>query len=111
MSPARRPMKRTKSNNVTFLPKDLLTQVLARVASSSVSDLFNLELSCKDLLLLGQDDCVFEHASMEKFSISPCKESGNPEALYRQGMLEFFSLYKTSSGFQFLKTAAKKGHM
>ncbi|KAL5760102.1 hypothetical protein ACOSQ2_018940 [Xanthoceras sorbifolium] len=125
-------MKRTKPNNnnhkvgvsIKSLPRDLLTDVLARVASRSVVDLFNIELSCKDLFEVGNDDYVLQHACMDSFPLAPwpvsdeassflkrCKESGNAEALFRQGMFEYFTLSKMESGLELLKRAAKKEHI
>ncbi|KAK1576113.1 hypothetical protein Q3G72_011068 [Acer saccharum] len=125
-------MKRTKPNNkvgsrcnIKSLPKDLLTDVLARVASGSVADLFNVERSCKDLLEVGNDNYVLQHACMNSFYIAPdwhrsdkvslflrrCRESGNAEALFRQGMFEYFSLLETESGLVLLQRAAHKGHI
>ena len=125
-------MKRIKPNNkvgsrcnIKSLPKDLLTDVLARVASSSVADLFNVERSCKDLLEVGNDNYVLQHACMNSFHIAPewhrsdkaslflrrCRESGNAEALFRQGMIEYFSLLETESGLVLLQRAAHKGHI
>ncbi|KAF9669854.1 hypothetical protein SADUNF_Sadunf13G0007700 [Salix dunnii] len=104
-------------------PKDLLTEVLARVASTSFSDLFTAKLSCKEFLEAASENYIHEHITIEKFPVIPwrishgassfldrCKENGNPEALFRQGMVEFFSSKKPESGFQHLKNAARKGH-
>ncbi|KAK3223602.1 hypothetical protein Dsin_010627 [Dipteronia sinensis] len=127
-------MKRTKPNNkvggggggcnVKSLPKDLLTDVLSRVASSSVTNLFNVERSCKDLLEVGNDDYVLQHACMDSFPVAPwpisdkassflrrCRESGNDEALFRQGMFEYFTLLETEAGLELLQRAAQNGHM
>ncbi|KAG6793278.1 hypothetical protein POTOM_002477 [Populus tomentosa] len=67
---------------------------------------------------------IFEHITIEKFPVIPsrishgascfsdrCKDNGNPEALFRQGMFEFFSSKKPESGFQHLEKTAKKGHL
>ncbi|KAI9402749.1 hypothetical protein POPTR_001G321400v4 [Populus trichocarpa] len=105
-------------------PGDLLTEALARVASTSFSDLFTAKLSCKEFLEAASEKYIFEHITIEKFPVIPwrishsascfldsCKENGNPEALFRQGMFEFFSSKKPESGFQHLEKAAKKGHV
>ncbi|KAK4842143.1 hypothetical protein QYF36_016424 [Acer negundo] len=66
-------MKRTKPNNkvgsrcnIKSLPKDLLTNVLALVASGSVTDLFNVKRSCKDLLEKRQGFFVLETLQRER---------------------------------------------
>ncbi|KAK2636704.1 hypothetical protein Ddye_031496 [Dipteronia dyeriana] len=124
-------MKRTEPNNkvgggcnIKYLPKDLLTHVLARVASGSIADLFNVEQSCRDFLEVGNDNYVLQHACMDSFHVVPwlrsymaslflrrCRESGNAEALFRQGMLEYFTLLETESGLVLLQRAAHKGHI
>jgi hypothetical protein len=94
------------------------------VASTSFSDLFTAKLSCKEFLEAASEKYIFEHITIEKFPVIPwrishsascfldsCKENGNPEALFRQGMFEFFSSKKPESGFQHLEKAAKKGHV
>lgn len=123
-------MKRTRNRNrnkietsIESLPHELLTEVLAQVASASLADLSNFKLSCRNFLQAANDDYVYQHASIEKFHIpwpvsnraaylflKRCKKSGNPEALFRLGMYEYFSLGSTVSGYQLLKTAAEKKH-
>lgn len=109
--------------SIESLPHALLTEVMAQVASTSLVDLSRLKLSCKYFLQAADDDFVFEHASLDKFYVvwpmtdrhaslflMRCKKSGNPEALYRQGMHDYFSLGLTNSGFRLLKRAADKKH-
>ncbi|KAK0574366.1 hypothetical protein LWI29_022548 [Acer saccharum] len=126
-------MKRTKPNNkvgrgggcnIKSLPKELLTDVLACVASGSVADLFNMERSCKDLLEVGNDDYVLQHACMDSFPVAPwpisdeaslflgrCRESSNAEALFRQAVFKYFTLLETESGLELLQRAAQNGHV
>ncbi|KAK0607992.1 hypothetical protein LWI29_023689 [Acer saccharum] len=54
-----------------YFTKDLLTDVPAHVVSSSITDLFNVELSCKDLLDVGNYDYIFQHACIDNFPIAP----------------------------------------
>ncbi|XP_022990439.1 uncharacterized protein LOC111487294 [Cucurbita maxima] len=39
-----------------------------------------------------------------------CNNNGNPEILYRKGMLEFFTHYREASGMTYLKLYAQKGY-
>ncbi|CAK9137316.1 unnamed protein product [Ilex paraguariensis] len=84
---------------IKSLPKELLVDVLARVASSSFTDLFNAKLCCRDFLGAADEDYILEHVSINRFPVIPwftrdevvaflnrCKDNGNPEALYRQGL-------------------------
>ncbi|KAJ4978860.1 hypothetical protein NE237_009640 [Protea cynaroides] len=120
-------MKRTKKQLfpcIKPLPEELLTEVFARVGSSSVIDLFNVKQSCKKFFNAGCDAEVLRRVSLEKFPTVPwmssseyysflrdCEEKGNPEALFKHGMVEYFSSKnKQESGMKFLKKAACLGH-
>ncbi|KAJ7979073.1 F-box protein [Quillaja saponaria] len=109
---------------INSLPNELLQQVLARVAATSFSDIYNAKLSCKAFLGAAEDDFIFEHISMDKFPrnswdpsnkvfsfLKRCLQSGNAEALYRKGMMDYFSDLQIESGRECLKRAAQKGHM
>lgn len=111
------------SSTIKVLPKELLMEVFARVASGSVSDLCKAKISCRDFLHAADHDYVYQHVSMEKFPLIPwftsdkessflrrCKESGNSESLYREGMVEYFSSLKLKSGLDCLRKASQKGH-
>ncbi|XP_076948746.1 putative F-box protein At1g67623 [Bidens hawaiensis] len=109
---------------VKSLPKELLVDVLARVASSSFTDLFNAKLSCKEFLDSTSDDCISQCISIDKFPIihwfppskgvlsflTHCFEKGNPESMFRQGMIDYFSQVNVKDGLELLKRAAEKGH-
>ncbi|XP_057495546.1 putative F-box protein At1g67623 [Actinidia eriantha] len=91
---------------IQSLPFDVLVDVLARVASSSSADLFKSKLCCREFLGAAGEGYVLERASIEKYPvihqwlksekvnsfIHLCAESGNPEAMYRQGMVEYFTM-------------------
>ncbi|XP_076892051.1 putative F-box protein At1g67623 [Bidens hawaiensis] len=112
------------TSNVRELPRDLLVDVLARVASSSFTDLFNAKISCKEFLDSTSDDCIAQSISIDKFPIihwfppsksaisflTHCFKKGNPESLFRQGMIDYFSLVNVNCGLEFLKKASEKGH-
>ncbi|GAB2220420.1 hypothetical protein Droror1_Dr00008070 [Drosera rotundifolia] len=127
---ARQPTSHKHSCNgpspIELLPSHLAVQILARVASSSLMDLYNSKLCCKELRQVTEDDYVYEHASipLEKFPVIPwseeddkvksflrrCMECGNTEALYREGMADYFSRMKAEVGLDNLRRAAAKGH-
>ncbi|KAL6983842.1 hypothetical protein U1Q18_017216 [Sarracenia purpurea var. burkii] len=71
-----------------------------------------------------EDNYILQNVSIENFPViqwfkcdemdsflNRCKENGNPEALYRQGMVEYFSYVRMESGLEHLKRAADKGHV
>ncbi|KAF7834490.1 putative F-box protein [Senna tora] len=98
-------------------------EVLARVASNSISDLHKAKTSCRDFLQASNDDYIYQHVSMAKIPLIPwfitekessflkrCRESGNSESLYREGMVEYFSSSNIDSGLESLRKACEKGH-
>ncbi|KAK9143188.1 hypothetical protein Syun_012588 [Stephania yunnanensis] len=103
---------------------DVLIEILARVASSSLPDLCSFKCANKLLHGLADDSYVFKHVSMEQIRPIPwwplsidelsflrqCLESQNPEALYRLGMIEFFNKDHFEVGLALLKRAASFGH-
>ncbi|KAI3817481.1 hypothetical protein L1987_11273 [Smallanthus sonchifolius] len=123
-STKRRRRRQQQRPVVGSLPGDLLIDVLARVASSSFTDLFNAKLSCRDFLGAAEDEFIFQHVSIDKFPVihwfppsdellsflNQCIDKGNPEAMFRQGMIEFFSLARIETGLEYLKRASEKGH-
>lgn len=112
---------KTDGMSIESLPKELITMILALIASESLTDLFNVKLSCKYLLQLSEDDSVFEKASVDKFDgwnmnkvsgfLKRCEESGNPEWLFRLGVYEYFSKSNIDYGLNCLKRASDKGHI
>ncbi|KAK1420061.1 hypothetical protein QVD17_21369 [Tagetes erecta] len=117
-------LKKPATKTLGSLPRDLLVDVLGRLAKSSFTDLFNAKLSCKDFLESTTDDYIYEHISIDKFPIihwlspSPrvssflthCFNKGNSESLFRKGMIAYFNLGNVESGVEYLKSAMEKGH-
>ncbi|KAG8643951.1 putative F-box protein At1g67623 [Manihot esculenta] len=126
LNPTKRITKRRRKNyhqRFKYVPKELLTEILAQVASSSVTDFVNARACCKEFLEAASEDYVFEHVTMDSFPVilwkinhgvssflERCKKSGNPEALFRQGMIDYFSTSNYDSGLKMLERAASKGH-
>ncbi|EEF47549.1 conserved hypothetical protein [Ricinus communis] len=116
--------RKPNSNRLSCMPRELLTEILARVASESFTDFFNAKTTCKEFLEAASDDYIFKHASIDCFPVIPwkitddastfldkCKKSENPESLFRQGMIDYFSTtLEKNSGLDYLKRATNKGH-
>ncbi|XP_027368690.1 putative F-box protein At1g67623 [Abrus precatorius] len=109
---------------IKALPNELLVEIIAKVASRSIVDLCKVKLCCKEFLHAAEDDNVYHHASMEKFALVPlpwftgekessflkrCRENGNSEISYREGMVQYFSSLRVKSGLENLKNAAMEG--
>lgn len=114
----------TGAGTINLLPEDLLIEILAKVAASSLTNLFNAKLVTKNFLKASENGYIFRHASLKNFSnllwgnndkfwsfMENCNKNGNSEALYKKGMLEFFTHCKEASGLDNLKVAAQKGHV
>jgi hypothetical protein len=113
-------------NILKALPKDLLVEIVGKVASHSMADLCKVKLSCKEFLSASEDGYVYQRASMDNFALVPlpwfkgeketsflkrCKESGNLEILYREGMVQYFgNNVMANVGLENLKKAALEGH-
>jgi len=110
---------------INSLPPELLVDVLARVASSSFTDLFNSKFCCREFRGATEDEYILEQVSIMEFPVihqwlksekvsrflNQCMESGNSEALYRQGMVDYFSSMRMESGLENLRRASEKGHV
>ncbi|XP_026411145.1 uncharacterized protein LOC113306420 [Papaver somniferum] len=93
---------KTNSNSseeatIKSVPREVFTEILAKVASASLADHFNANQSCKLFHEAGCDNLIFQHASVEELPITQwypkpevstflkqCEEAQNPEVLYRQ---------------------------
>ncbi|CAI0460765.1 unnamed protein product [Linum tenue] len=108
---------------VAALPKDILVDVLARVASQSPADLVSAKLTCKALLEASGKNYIYRHVNIAEFPviswksdlsrvlfIDRCITSGNPEALFRRGLIEYLSTLEIDSGLRHLGSAARSGH-
>ncbi|KAJ1395210.1 F-box-like domain superfamily [Sesbania bispinosa] len=110
---------------IKALPNEVFVEIVAKVASCSIFDLCKIKLSCKEFRLAAEEDYVYQHASIEKFALVPlpwftdeketsflnrCRESGNLQISYREGMVQYFSSFNEKSGLENLKRAALEGH-
>ncbi|XP_057418897.1 putative F-box protein At1g67623 [Lotus japonicus] len=116
----------SSSAAIKSLPRDLLVEVIANVASHSFIDLHNLKKCSKDFLNATEDNYVWQQVSLETFPfiewypmekkssfLERCRKSGNIESLYREGLREYFNHDPSGNinhGLEFLKVATQKGH-
>ncbi|XP_060183049.1 F-box protein At2g35280-like [Lycium barbarum] len=127
--------KKLKNNvlnsSITSLPNELLSEVVARVASSSFMDYINAKLSCKIFNGVSDDRYVYRHISLEEFPtggsswkrdneerenklslfMRTCGECGNAEALYQKGVVDFFRKERPEYAMKYLVKAAETGHL
>ncbi|GAB2280587.1 hypothetical protein Dimus_015217 [Dionaea muscipula] len=119
--------KIVSSSPIEFLPMHVLVDIFARVASTSFNDLLTMKLCCKEFHEATEDDYVFKHVLFprDRFGtiqwchqekivsfLKHCGDCGNPDALYVEGMVNYFShLRRREGGFDNLRRAAEKGHL
>ncbi|MCL7048311.1 hypothetical protein MKW94_012345, partial [Papaver nudicaule] len=85
---------------INSIPHEILGEILANVASSSLVDHLNANQTCKLFNEAGQDEFILRHASIDKLPViqwtpkrevasflKRCEHAQNPEILYRQGMV------------------------
>ncbi|KAL2248933.1 putative F-box protein At1g67623 [Sesamum indicum] len=113
------------SSNLDSIPKDLLTHILARVATSSLNSYFNVKLSCKMLKEVAECSNVYKCISLDEFPmdalhdmngdvrsfINRCVECENLDALYMLGMIEYFSCNNLAKALVCLNKSASLGHV
>lgn len=119
-------LKSDMVTNLTDLPRDVLNEVLCKVASASLTDLLMAKQTCKTLLAYGSDRRVWQHISLAHFPFNiswlkpgqrdfflKCVEHNNIDSLFRLGMRGFFDRkYEAKDwGIEHLKAAATEGHM
>nr|XP_027126133.1 putative F-box protein At1g67623 [Coffea arabica] len=115
--------KGRSTTSILSFPTEVLSEVLARVASCSSTDLFRAKLCCKLFYEVSEADNIYHRVSMDKFEIVPwskndqvsrflkkCRESKNPEALYRKGVVDYFTDKHEDSALECLEEAANSGH-
>ncbi|KAF6152422.1 hypothetical protein GIB67_038045, partial [Kingdonia uniflora] len=78
---------------------------------------------CKVVNEAGGDNVIYRHISIKRYDPVPwtisdeaamflrrCQENGNPESLFRLGMMEYFSKVRINTGLDILERAAHSGH-
>ncbi|KAL0414149.1 UNVERIFIED_CONTAM: hypothetical protein Sradi_1616600 [Sesamum radiatum] len=113
------------ASNIENIPRDLLIEILSRIAESSFTDIHNAKLSCKDFYEAAEDTRVYRHMSLDDFPLVPwnplsekqqafltkCKECQNPEIMFRQGVLDYFTGKRPESALGHLQRALNANHI
>ncbi|KAF8100055.1 hypothetical protein N665_0232s0027 [Sinapis alba] len=118
----------TKSNkriiSIDSLPKELLVEVSSRTGALSLSAVRNLRLVSKTFRQTCDDKYVISRLSLLELPLfhwshdpgrfanffKRCRRNGNPEALYRKGVINYFLENQTQKGLKYLTKAAGKGN-
>uniref|UniRef100_M1DM83 F-box domain-containing protein n=1 Tax=Solanum tuberosum TaxID=4113 RepID=M1DM83_SOLTU len=103
-------MTMSKSNYIESLPRELLIDIVERIASYSLKDLMRVKLSSKVLNEVANEPSVYQKVILLSIPVfiwpcsvvrrctsflEMCRASGNLEALYRKGVVIFniFRMY------------------
>ncbi|GAU34133.1 hypothetical protein TSUD_66120 [Trifolium subterraneum] len=121
---SKRGINKTRHASIQSLPRDLLLEVVATVASQSFLDLHNVKMCCKEFLQVTEQNYVLQKVSLDNFPLiqwfpnekassflKRCEESENIEILFREGLREYFSYPNGNiGGLERLQIAAQRGH-
>ncbi|CAA7058342.1 unnamed protein product [Microthlaspi erraticum] len=120
----KKPHKRTKEFSLDSLPQDLLVEISSCIGASSLSAVRHLRLVSKPFRYVCDDSYVISTLSLHELPLFPwfhdperfsnfferCRRNGNPQALYRKGLINYFLEDQKHKGLEFLSIAAEKGN-
>ncbi|XP_071700264.1 putative F-box protein At1g67623 [Rutidosis leptorrhynchoides] len=108
----------TQANILETLPQDMLVEILSRVGQESSKQQFILKLVCKSFLNLSDYPLVCKRISLYRWDLVPwrkpkmdhiierCYFFGNPNAIFRMGLINYFDKSYTELGLRLLEEAA-----
>ncbi|XP_047320320.1 putative F-box protein At1g67623 [Impatiens glandulifera] len=112
------------NTHILSIPDDLIINVLAFLGGSSHSELLKAKTICKTFNRLSQDDYIYERVSLQDIDVvswhinkeqsiflERCANSHNSEALYRNGVVEYFSGKNYKLGLEYIEKATNLGHV
>ncbi|KAI9115196.1 hypothetical protein K1719_013515 [Acacia pycnantha] len=112
-------------STIFSLPQELVLEILALVASSSFFDLFHAKLRAFNVIAESDKGYIYKQVSLEKLPVDSwshsnieqvnsflrnCTENENPQALYRQGLVEYFSHENLEKGLRYIKASSGSCH-
>ncbi|KAL2226090.1 UNVERIFIED_CONTAM: F-box protein [Sesamum indicum] len=121
----KRSMHATNSSMMDNIPRELLIEILCRLAHTSFTDIHNAKLSCKDFHEAAEDPCVYQNMSLDNFPLvawkpltkkeeaffTKCQDCQNPEIPYRQAVLDYFTGKGPKSALAHLQGALNANHI
>lgn len=113
-----------RTNFLDSLPEELRVEISSSIAASSLSAVRNLRLVSKSFRHICDDKNVLNRLSLHEIPLFPwfhnpqrfsnffkrCRRNGNPEALYRKGLIDYFLDNHKHKGLKYLAEAAEKGN-
>ncbi|XP_071739713.1 putative F-box protein At1g67623 [Rutidosis leptorrhynchoides] len=108
----------TQENILETLPQDMLVEILSQVGQESSKQLFILKLVCTSFLNLSDDPLICKRISLDRRDLVPWRKAkmdhiiercyffGNPNAIFRMGLINYFDKSYTKLGLRLLEEAA-----
>ncbi|KAG5619632.1 hypothetical protein H5410_004850 [Solanum commersonii] len=116
-------MTMSKKNYIESLPRELLIDIIERIASYSLKDLMRVKLSSKVLNQVANEPSVYQKVTLVNFPycrwsifqeaisfLEKSRASGNLEALYRKSVFDFFNRNDPTT-LGMINQAADGGHI
>uniref|UniRef100_M1BNA6 OJ1485_B09.11 protein n=1 Tax=Solanum tuberosum TaxID=4113 RepID=M1BNA6_SOLTU len=114
-------MTMSRKNYIESLPRELLIDIVERIASYSLKDLMRVKL--RVLNQVANEPSVYQKVTLVNFPyrrwsivqedisfLEMCRASGNLEALYRKGVFDFFNR-NDPTALGMINQAADGGHI
>ncbi|XP_071694956.1 putative F-box protein At1g67623 [Rutidosis leptorrhynchoides] len=107
----------TQANILETLPQDMLVEIFSRVGQDSSEQFFILKLVCKRFLKLSDDPLVCKRMSLDRRDLVPwrnpkmdyiirrCLLFGNPNAIFRRDLINYFDKSYTELRLRLLEEA------
>ncbi|XLT67110.1 uncharacterized protein [Arachis hypogaea] len=105
----------SRGGPLSLLPLKIWVMIAARVGSTSIRELFNMQATCNVFWDATRSTAVYKVASMVELPIGDyydeqpergflyrCEDAGNPAAIFRTGMTEFFWIGRQVGGMNTL---------
>ncbi|XP_071736320.1 F-box protein At2g35280-like [Rutidosis leptorrhynchoides] len=111
-------MKGTQNTIMEALPTDMLAEILSRVGRHSCQQLFLAKTVCKEFLKVSFDPLIYKRLCLDIFPIvhfgnpkliallNRCFFYGNPNMIYRKGLICYFNSDYNELGLRLLKQAS-----
>ncbi|XP_071709265.1 F-box protein At2g35280-like [Rutidosis leptorrhynchoides] len=111
-------MELTQPKTIENLPQDMLVEILSRVRSYLSDQLFMCKSVCKSFSELSKDPLALKRLSLDRWPLLPwgnprffvflfrCTIFGNPNAIFRWGLIGYLNGRHINYGLAYLKQAS-----
>ncbi|KAK4725097.1 hypothetical protein R3W88_027876 [Solanum pinnatisectum] len=116
-------MTRSKKNYIESLSRELLIDIVERIASYSLKDLMSIKLNSRVLNQVANEPSVYQKVTLVNFPyrrwsivqediffLEMCRASGNLEVSYKKDVFHFFN-HNDPTALGMINQAANSGHI